>query len=61
MTRISLCPYGHAHCRGRGFCGIERWGWRDRRRLKRFPACYRTREWVGFMWATTAQGKAARS
>ncbi len=27
------CPYGHAHCRGRGFCGIERWGWRDRRRL----------------------------
>jgi len=27
------CPYGHTHCGGRGFCGIERWGWRSRRRL----------------------------
>lgn len=32
---MSYCPYGHDHCRGRGFCGYERWGWRRRKRLGR--------------------------
>jgi hypothetical protein len=43
MTSISLCPYGHAHCRGRGLCGIERWGWRNRRPLVKV----RRRRWHG--------------